>query len=593
MAVPADSSKAGEPSTAEAPPAISVTSPVPLVIGVTGHRDLVAEEIPRIREMVRGFLRTMQARFPDLPLVVMSALAEGADRLVAAEARAMGLPLIVPLPMPRDLYVTDFVTNESREEFEDLLHGAEVLELPILDGSIPEAVAAGGTARDHQYAQLGVFLCAHCHILLALWDGKPSDQLGGTASVVSFHHWDVMPGFTETAARMRQLLADDESDLVYHIVCSRDREEGEPAVGMETFATSWYTTDADEPRTLELPARYEKIFRRSAEFNSDAARYADPIRSESWPLITEATPPEIIPAVARIDAVFRRADWLAMHFQKQVIFGLRATYTLVVLMGLAFIAYADLPGVEGATPAIWAFLGLFAAGVVLSTIANRRSWHRKYLDYRALAEGLRVQFYWAMAGARDTRQTKFAHDNFLQKQDVELGWIRNVMRVTGRRGELLGPAQRTEGLACVMREWVDGQLAYYQRKSEERTRHTHLTERIGSVCLWGGIAVTLILAISSGRLPDALADWLLVLMGILPLIAAVREAYAHKKAERELIKQYQFMGRIFANARRKLDLAADDDERRAVLKALGDAALDEHAEWIMVHRERPLEHGGL
>ena len=61
MAVPADSSKAGEPSTAEAPPAISVTSPVPLVIGVTGHRDLVAEEIPRIREMVRGFLRTMQA----------------------------------------------------------------------------------------------------------------------------------------------------------------------------------------------------------------------------------------------------------------------------------------------------------------------------------------------------------------------------------------------------------------------------------------------------------------------------------------------------------------------------------------------------
>ena len=105
--------------------------------------------------------------------------------------------------------------------------------------------------------------------------------------------------------------------------------------------------------------------------------------------------------------------------------------------------------------------------------------------------------------------------------------------------------------------------------------------------------MTLILAISSGRLPDALADWLLVLMGILPLIAAVREAYAHKKAERELIKQYQFMGRIFANARRKLDLAADDDERRAVLKALGDAALDEHAEGIVVHRDRPLEHGGL
>ena len=144
MAVTAESLKAGEPSSTEAVRAISATSAVPLVIGVTGHRDLVPEEVPRIRDMVRGFLRTMQASFPDLPLVVMSALAEGADRLVAAEARAMGLPLIVPLPMPRELYVTDFETRESREEFEDLSRGAEVLELPILDGSMPEAVGRAG-----------------------------------------------------------------------------------------------------------------------------------------------------------------------------------------------------------------------------------------------------------------------------------------------------------------------------------------------------------------------------------------------------------------------------------------------------------------
>ncbi len=168
------------------------------------------------------------------------------------------------------------------------------------------------------------------------------------------------------------------------------------------------------------------------------------------------------------------------------------------------------------------------------------------------------------------------------------------MRVTGRRGELIGPAELTHGLEYVIRDWVDGQLAYYERKAAERTRHVHLTDRIGAFCLWGGIGVTVVLALGSGAwLPDAAGDWLLVLMGILPLIAAVREAYAHKKAERELIKQYQFMGRIFSNARRKLDSARDDTERRAVLRALGDAALDEHAEWIMVHRERPLEHGGL
>jgi hypothetical protein len=37
---------------------------------------------------VREFLVDLQAQHPDLPLAVMSPLAEGADRLVAEEARA-------------------------------------------------------------------------------------------------------------------------------------------------------------------------------------------------------------------------------------------------------------------------------------------------------------------------------------------------------------------------------------------------------------------------------------------------------------------------------------------------------------------------
>jgi len=33
--------------------------------------------------------------------------------------------------------------------------------------------------------------------------------------------------------------------------------------------------------------------------------------------------------------------------------------------------------------------------------------------------------------------------------------------------------------------------------------------------------------------------------------------------------------------------------QRRVLRALGQAALDEGAEWLLMHRERPLEHGRL
>ena len=74
---------------------------VPLVVAVTGHRDLVPAEIPQIRERVQDFLRELQHRYAYRSVGVMSALAEGADRLVAEEALALGMPITVVLPMPR------------------------------------------------------------------------------------------------------------------------------------------------------------------------------------------------------------------------------------------------------------------------------------------------------------------------------------------------------------------------------------------------------------------------------------------------------------------------------------------------------------
>ncbi len=571
--------------------------PVPLVIGVTGHRDLVASEVPALEKMVRGFLLTMKGRFPDLPLTVMTPLSEGADRLVARVARSLDIPLIVPMPMPRDLYMEDFETDTSRREFESLCEGAQVYSLGIVDGQSRDSIASPGQARNLQYAQMGVYICAHSHILMALWDGKPAAMIGGTANVVQFHQWDIMPGFTGDNTRMRQILADDESDLVYHIVCSRDRPDGSPADEFRPLQATWFTTDADRPRTEELPASYEEIFTRTAQFNADAVAYGEDIEAGAWPLLPDDAPEDLKRAVASIDRMFRIADWLAIHYQKNVTLALRLIYTVAVFMGLAFIAYTDVAGMNWS---VYAFLGFFVLGLVLHWLAHRGAWHRKYLDYRALAEGLRVQFYWAAAGVQGEKHSKYAHDNFLQKQDVELGWIRNVMRVAGHGGVDRLEGSPKSGLEFAIREWVgipeghpEGQLGYYTRKIDERIRHTRVTSAIGAACLWGGIAVTVTLAFASGRLGEGTQGALLLLMGILPLIAAVREAYAQKRAEKELIKQYVFMARIFRNARRKLDEAENDTQRRQILRALGNASLDEHAEWILIHRDRPLEHGSL
>jgi hypothetical protein len=79
-------------------------------------------------------------------------------------------------------------------------------------------------------------------------------------------------------------------------------------------------------------------------------------------------------------------------------------------------------------------------------------------------------------------------------------------------------------------------------------------------------------------------------MGCVLLMVGVRQSYAKSTAESELIKQYEFMHRIFYNARRRLDAAENDVERRRILKILGDASLEEHAEWILMHRERSIDH---
>ncbi|HUG97624.1 MAG TPA: hypothetical protein VMQ83_00430 [Gammaproteobacteria bacterium] len=567
---------------------------VPLVVGVTGHRDLVPAEIPGLRAQTRAFLERLRRDHPDLPLVVMSPLAEGADRLVAEEARALDIPLIVPLPFPADLYERDFEAPGSVEEFRALCAGAEVIELPLLPGDSVATIADYGHRRDAHYARLGIYLCAHCHILLAVWDGKESDKLGGTSQVVRFHHWDEMPGFVARSESSPQILAEDESDLVWHLVCSRDQPDGAPAAGLRPLEGSWFTTDTARPRSEELPAAYRSIFERTAEFNRDVRQFSERIKAESWPLLAETAPAGVAAVAAPVDAMFRSADWLAIHYQSRVTRTLRALYTLAALMGLAFIAYSDLPGQD---LMVFPFLAFFAAGVVIYRFAERGNWHRKYLDYRALAEGLRVQFYLVSAGVMAGRTTKFAHDNFLQKQDVELGWIRNVMRYSGRLGDILPQGQ--EGVEFVVREWVgtphpgSGQLAYYERKAVERTGLWRLTQSLSMFCLWAGISVAVMMAVFGRYIEGTLNDLAIVLMGVLPLLAAVREAYAQKRAEKELIKQYLFMARIFGNARRRLAGADSDASRRQILKALGDAALEEHAQWLLMHRERPLELGRM
>jgi hypothetical protein len=563
---------------------------IPLVVAVTGHRDLVEEEIPGIRDRVRGLFSELRERYPERRLRVMSPLAEGADRLVAEEALAHGVELIVPLPMPREEYIRDFETEESIAEFDRLCEAAnEILHLPLARKNKLEDIADYGPARDLQYAQVGVFLCAHCHILLALWDGKLTGDLGGTGQVVRFHHDDIMEGYTERSTASQQMLVDDESDLVYHIVCSRDRPGGKPHRDFKPLQAWWFTKDEQQPRRTSIPPQHQVIFERSGEFSRDARQFAHRIGDECYPLYDERETDYLPRGIKTIHYVFCIADWLAIFYQKRVLFALQATHFLAFLMGLMFILYTDW---ATANTYMMAFLGFFILAYAIQWVATRSAWNRKYLDYRALAEGLRVQFYWAAAGVTSENESKFTHDNFLQTQDPELGWIRNVMRVAGTRCDAHSETSR-KSLNFVLREWIgdsnSGQLGYYRRKADERLTKSRNTEILSKIGLLVSALVVIAMIFFDQTMPDAMSDQLMVLMGSVLLLVGIRQGYAYSTAENELIKQYEFMLRIFNNARRRLDGADSNKERRQILRALGGSCLDEHAEWILMHRERSID----
>ena len=118
--------------------------------GVTGHRNidehdpLLAEAIRDVLDLLRSRCRPGTAATP-VNLVVVSALAEGADRMVAREAMARGAGLEVVLPLPSEDYLTDFESGTSRSEFCGLLGQASAVT----------ELAASGT-RDQAYERAGL-----------------------------------------------------------------------------------------------------------------------------------------------------------------------------------------------------------------------------------------------------------------------------------------------------------------------------------------------------------------------------------------------------------------------------------------------------
>jgi len=146
-----------------------------LWVGVTGHRNLARPN--EVVAQVDAVLDRLAAD-GDRTLVVVSALAEGADRLVAHRVLARpGGRLVALLPLKPVDYVSDFADAASVQEFTELLAAAD-------ESEVIEGAPSDDRTREAAYERAGHAMLDRSEVLIALWDEEKGRGRGGTSDIV-------------------------------------------------------------------------------------------------------------------------------------------------------------------------------------------------------------------------------------------------------------------------------------------------------------------------------------------------------------------------------------------------------------------------
>jgi hypothetical protein len=545
-------------------PQADATGCIPLVVAVSGHRYMALRDYPLHRQRIAAFFVTLRENYPHTPVRVISSLAEGADRLVAEAALECGNELIVPLPLEPAEYERDF--PESVAEFRALLARVPTENVFVLRTGDADVQAArrDHAWRDRRYRTADEYIAAQSHIVLALWDGVDNSQAAAGSSVV------VRLRLHDASREDGGLLNPDFSGPVYWLHAPRRESDG-----VEAAAPRWlFPPDSEE-------ALYRTIWSRIERFNIDAGNLTRrPKPGDS--LIPDL---EKRPAPDRtLAAVYESADGLARRYRNLTHTVLRLVIALAVGLALTFEVYAELlPRRE--LPEL--YLGIFLAVTLLYLWQRRVDAQGRYLDYRALAEGLRVQFYWRLAGLPQS-----ASQSYLRKQLDELRWIRE-----GLRGANALPPPRHPRVDLVMKYWVQGQAQYFRHRAQWQMRRIQRVEFFSAMCLVFGLLATSGLVFFWNQL-EGLGHWrhyLAMTMGFAPIAAALWEAYGERFGMRSQAHQYARFATIFARAERATSeplqgaqAAHVDELDRTLILELGYEALMENGDWVLLLRERPI-----
>jgi hypothetical protein len=135
-------------------------------VGISGHQKRAGLDWGWVGDSIRKELgRLVRVE------KAISSLASGSDQLFANVALQLGIPLLTVVP---SIDYENCFDGESLRDFRFLCIHSEIINLSAIKSDEAAFLAAGQKVVDL------------CSLLFAVWDGKKSKGLGGTADIVDY-----------------------------------------------------------------------------------------------------------------------------------------------------------------------------------------------------------------------------------------------------------------------------------------------------------------------------------------------------------------------------------------------------------------------
>lgn len=530
-------------------------------IGVTGHRELDKPEDLRqpVREAIARLL-TLVAVEPGagLALVVVSALAEGADRLVAEEVLAdKDARLEAVLPLDAEDYTEDFKTEESKEEFRCLLARAS-----------DRWEAPAGLEREDAYERAGRYVVDRCDVLIAVWDGERSKGRGGTAEIVAYA-----------------------------------QEQGVPIAWVHTAGSSPISYALENKRSEVVKAAAEKLRRYNAA-KIDKPRFDKrmcELRQELMPDIAREIPVDPLDLSRETIAdwvfpYFIRADILALRYQH------RFRWLSLAIFALAALAVAVVAVQTNFWPELnWlaAFEVVFLGTLLGILMMNRRlRLHDQWISSRFLAERLRSSYFLALAktGDRRARSSRLAY-----LSDSSEAWIeRALTEVSARRPELGSGTPPVRALRDYLtRYWIEGQISYQEKTSGRQQTFEYRLIRVTELLFLATLGAAFVHIFAGSIFPGTgkaalerhgfWEGFLIVVSITVPAFGAAVHGFSTQRQFRRHSERYRRMAGLLAQLQAEMTDATTIEQVRDVAAATEQIMREENSDWFGVMRFHDME----